>query len=174
MLSDSLAKLDKEFTSEEQLSITQILLEVKRIGLKISEMPSQQDQDNRQRQAKLQADINSISLGPIDIATKQADECRKSEGSTPKWIDEDETYQSWLDGTTAAYRWLWGFGNSGAGKTSLVSYLTKAWQSCTKLSESAGRSIHYVNGKNAGEVQQRSIQRSAVALFYCSYRFKEE
>ncbi|KAI4263305.1 MAG: hypothetical protein L6R42_001543 [Xanthoria sp. 1 TBL-2021] len=154
MLSDSLAKLDKEFTSEEQLSITQILLEVKRIGLKISEMPSQQDQDNRQRQAKLQADINSISLGPIDIATKQADECRKSEGSTPKWIDEDETYQSWLDGTTAAYRWLWGFGNSGAGKTSLVSYLTKAWQSCTKLSESAGRSIHYVNGQLLQQLQK--------------------
>ena len=174
ILSGSVAKLKKEFEYEGQWVFAQVFLEGHEIALMISKMASQQGQDqDRQRQAGLQAAISSIPLGPIDIATRQADECRKSRDSPPKWIYEDNKYQSWLDGTTADDRWLWGFGNAGAGKTSLVSYLTDAWQSHTELSESAGRSTHYVNG-NAGGVQQRPIQRSAVALFYCSYRFKEE
>ncbi|KAL8701179.1 MAG: hypothetical protein Q9201_005048 [Fulgogasparrea decipioides] len=163
ILSDSVAKLNKEFEYEEQFNIA-------RIRSTISKMADQQDQEKHRQ---MQAAINSISLGPIDIATRQADECRKSRKSSPEWIYQDEKYKSWLDGTTRDCRWLWGFGNAGAGKTSLVSYLTKAWKSRTELSESARRSTHYVNG-NAGKMPQRSIQRSAVALFYCSYRFKEE
>lgn len=174
ILSRVVAKLNKEFKSEEQFNITRILSEGEKIRLELSKMADQQDQDrHRQRQAELQAAINSIPLGPIDIATRQADECRKSRDSPPKWIYKDETYQLWHDGTTTTDRWLWGFGVVGAGKTSLVSYLTDTWRSRPELSESTERSTYYVNG-NAGEVQQRFIQRSAVALFYCSYRFKEE
>lgn len=167
ILRDSVAKLNIEFKSEEQFNIALTLSEVKKMGLTISET------NDHQRQAKLQAAINSIPLGPIDIATRQDAECRKSSESPPELIYEDKTYQLWLDGPTEADRWLWGFGTPGAGKTSLVSYLTKAWQSRTELSKSAGKITHYVNGED-GEVRQQSIQKSAVALFYCSYRFKEE
>ncbi|KAL8778577.1 MAG: hypothetical protein Q9213_007354 [Squamulea squamosa] len=148
ILSDSVAKLDKEFEYEEQFNIAQI-------RSTISKMADQQDQEKHRQ---MQAAINSISLGPIDIATRQADECRKSRNSSPKWIYEDEKYKSWLDGTTRDCRWLWGFGNAGAGKTSLVSYLTEAWKSRTELSESARRSTHYVNG-NAGSLVGQLLQQ---------------
>ena len=93
-LSGSVAKLKKEFEYEEQFIIAQILCEGHKTGLTISKMAVQQGQDqHRQRQAELQAAINLISLGPIDIATRQADECRKSRDSPPKWIYEDEKYQ---------------------------------------------------------------------------------
>ena len=156
ILRDSVAELNKEFKNEEQFNIALILSQGKKMELD-----------------KLQADIMRIPLGPIDIATRQDDECRKSSDSPPELIYKDETYQSWLHGPTRADRWLWGFGTPGAGKTSLVSYLTKRWQSRTELSKCAGKITNYVNVK-PGEVQQQSIQKSAVALFYCSYRFKEE
>jgi ankyrin repeat protein len=165
--------LSKQFELEEQFNIAQIYMSGQVIKSDVGKIARRQDEELRnQHQANLRKAIDSIPLGLIDIAAKQADEFRKSRSSPPDWIYKEKVFQSWLSGTTYKERWLWGSGKSGAGKTSLVSYLTQAWQSDPEVVDCNKPTRHEVLGVSGDTVL--SLQHSAVALFYCSYRYRDE
>jgi ankyrin repeat protein len=173
LLKKNVAKLNKHFEHEEQFNIAQIYVNSLVIKSDVGKIVRRQDEELRNHhQANLRKSIDSIPLGPIDIAAKQADEVRKSRSSPPDWIYREKTFESWLSGTTYEERWLWGFGKPGTGKTSLVSYLTQAWQSDPEVVDCDESCRHEVMGVSGDTVI--SLQRSAVALFYCSYRHRDE
>jgi hypothetical protein len=163
MLRKKVDELNKQFEYEEKFSISAIISTVRDMDKR------QKEASSKQREEELQKGIESMPLGPIDIASKQADEVRKAENCPPEWIHTETVFKQWLAGTTRDERWLWVIGDQGAGKTSLVSYLTWNWMLASQqVLDSNGASGHEVQGL-PGEAKY-CLRRKAVALFFCSYR----
>ncbi|KAF2114926.1 hypothetical protein BDV96DRAFT_646792 [Lophiotrema nucula] len=169
ILKDSLARLRRYFSEEEMNTIAQVYVTGEKTASKVSELVY------FDQMGRVQNVIETLHSGPFDVAAKQAEDNSKSEASPPDWIDKNELYQAWINGTSPQHRWLWGIGSVGVGKTSLVSYLTGRLKVHVDLSKHLGvNKAHFINSSSGVQSSQRPLQQRAVALFYGDYETKDE
>lgn len=168
ILKDSLERLKRYFSEEEMYTIAQIYVTGEETASNVSKLV------DFNKMERLQKIIDTLPVGPFDLATKQAEDNTKSDASPPNWVDKNEAYQVWINETSRHHRWLWGLGNVGVGKTSLVSYLTSRLKTNVQLSESQVTKAHHVNSDSDDQSSQQSLQQRAVALFYGDYETKDE
>lgn len=166
LLKASEERLEKSFGREERDSIAQIYVDSQAIAAGVKSLVSSAERD------RIQSVIESLPIGPYNVLVKQAAENNKSLYSPPDWILQDKDFLRWWEGAEESARWLWGLGSTGAGKTSLVSFLTSRWQAQCKLHEDSDVAEHTHSGKLGGP--PASEKHIAVAFYYGDYKIKDE
>ena len=132
-----------------------------------------------QGQAKYQSYIDRIPAGPFDFETRRQEHRRKSNDSPPSWIFGNQAYENWASSKEPKSRWLWGIGEAGTGKSCIASFLADELQAPPPSYDVATLSIKDTQKRTGKSTSISTDAKSAhpdrgVALFYCSYRSKQD